>query len=79
MAGDPRAVLVLLALGIDSLSMSSSSVARVKWVIRNIERSHSQTLLAEVLTMESAKEIRAYLDEALIVAGLGGLVRAGGK
>ncbi len=79
MAGDPRAVLLLLGLGIESLSMSSSSVSRVKWVIRNIERSQAQTLLAEVLTMETAKEIRAYLDDALIVAGLGGLVRAGGK
>lgn len=79
MAGDPRAVLLLLGLGIESLSMSSSSVSRVKWVIRNIERSQAQALLAEVLTMETAKEIRAYLDDALIVAGLGGLVRAGGK
>ncbi len=79
MAGDPRAVLVLLALGISSLSMSSSSIARVKWVVRNVERSKAQELLAMVLTMESAKEIRAYLDEALIAAGLGGLVRAGGK
>jgi phosphotransferase system enzyme I (PtsP) len=79
MAGDPRAVLVLLALGVESLSMSSSSVARVKWVIRNIEQSKAKELLTEVLIMESAKEIRGYLDEALIAAGLGGLVRAGGK
>lgn len=79
MAGDPRAVLVLLALGVESLSMSSSSVSRVKWVIRNVERSRAQELLVKVLSMESAKEIRAYLDDALIVAGLGGLVRAGGK
>ncbi|MDZ4263050.1 MAG: phosphoenolpyruvate--protein phosphotransferase [Pseudomonadota bacterium] len=79
MAGDPRAVLLLLGLGIESLSMSSSSVSRIKWVIRNIERSQAQALLAEVLTMETAKEIRAYLDDALIGAGLGGLVRAGGK
>ena len=79
MASDPRAVLVLLGLGINSLSMSSSSVSRVKWVIRNVERSKAQELLSKVLTMDSAKEIRAYLDEALIEAGLGGLVRAGGK
>lgn len=79
MAGDPRAVLVLLALGVHSLSMSASSVARVKWVIRNVARSKAQELLAEVLTMESAKEIRAYLGDALIAVGLGGLVRAGGK
>jgi phosphotransferase system enzyme I (PtsP) len=79
MAGDPRAVLVLLALGVDSLSMSASSLLRIKWVIRKVARARAQELLAAVLTMESAKDIRQYLDTALIEAGLGGLVRAGNK
>ncbi len=79
MAGDPRAVLVLLALGVDSLSMSASSLLRIKWVIRQFERAKAQQLLGTVLTMESAKEIRQYLGNALVEAGLGGLVRAGNK
>ncbi len=79
MAGDPRAVLVLLGLGVNSLSMSASSVARVKWVIRNFERKKAQQLLEEVLTMEHAQQVRAYLNTALIEAGLGGLVRAGSR
>ena len=79
MAGDPRAALLLLGLGVDSLSMSPSSLSRIKWVIRNVERSKAQALLADVLLLETAKEIRSYLDEVLIAAGLGGLVRAGGK
>lgn len=79
MAGDPRAVLVLLALGVDSLSMSASSLLRIKWVIRQVERAKAQQLLSTVLTMESAKEIRQYLGNALIEAGLGALVRAGNK
>ncbi|MFC1750722.1 phosphoenolpyruvate--protein phosphotransferase [Pseudomonadota bacterium] len=77
MAGDPRAVLVLLGLGVNSLSMSASSVSRVKWVIRNFEHGKALELLEEVLTMEHAQQVRAYLNTALIEAGLGGLVRAG--
>ncbi len=79
MAGDPRAVLVLLGLGVNSLSMSASSVSRVKWVIRNFERAKAKQLLDEVLTMEHAQQVRAFLNDALIDAGLGGLVRAGGR
>ena len=79
MAGDPRAVLVLMALGVDSLSMSASSLLRIKWVIRKVDRARARELLDEVLKMESAKEIRQFLGDALIEAGLGGLVRAGNK
>jgi phosphotransferase system enzyme I (PtsP) len=79
MAGDPRAVLILMALGVDSLSMSASSLLRIKWVLRQVERSRAKELLEEALKMESAREIRQYLGDALIEAGLGGLVRAGNK
>ena len=79
MAGDPRAVVVLLALGVDSLSMSASSLLRIKWVIRQVDRTRAKQLLDNVLQMESAKEIRQFLGNALIEAGLGGLIRAGNK
>ncbi len=78
MAGDPRAVLVLLGMGVNSLSMSASSVSRVKWVIRNYDKAKAEELYKEVLTMDHAQQVRAYLNNALIEAGLGGLVRAGG-
>jgi len=79
MAGDPCAVLILMALGVDSLSMSASSLLRIKWVLRQMERARAKELLEEVLKMETAGEIRRYLGDALIEAGLGGLVRAGNK
>ena len=34
MASEPVAVILLLAMGFDALSMNSSSLPRVKWVIR---------------------------------------------
>ena len=77
MAGDPAAVLVLLGMGIDSLSMSASSLTRVKWVIRNVSQKRAQDILSEVLEMEDAQTIRQYLNGRFEVSGMGGLVRAG--
>lgn len=77
MAGDPVAALLLLAMGIDSLSMSVSSLPRVKWVIRNISREHARQILSEVLLLEDATGIRKYLYETFEELGMGGLVRAG--
>ena len=77
MAGNPRAALLLLAMGVDSLSMSASSLLRVKWVIRQVSRRHAQQLLEDVLTMETAAEISQYLGQVLVKEGLGGLIRAG--
>ncbi len=77
MAGNPRAALLLLAMGVDSLSMSASSLLRVKWVIRRVSRSRAQQLLEDVLKMETAAEISQYLGHALVEGGMGGLIRAG--
>ena len=77
MAGDPAAVLALLGLGIDSLSMSVSSLPRVKWVIRSFTRTEAKDLLDQVWTMEDPKAIRALYNSVLVQGGLGGLVRPG--
>lgn len=77
MASDPMAVIMLLALGFDTLSMNSASLPRVKWVIRTFTITHARKLLAEVLEFEHPEEIREHLQQALIGVGLGGLIRAG--
>ncbi len=77
MAGDPIAALLLLAMGIDSLSMSVSSLPRVKWVIRNVTRERARQILSEVLLIEDTAGIRKYLNQTFEDAGMGGLVRAG--
>lgn len=77
MAGDPAAALLLLGMGIDSLSMSVSSLSRVKWVIRSFTRTQARALLEEVLRLDDAAAIRQRLRAALEQAGLGGLVRGG--
>jgi len=77
MAGDPVAALLLLGLGVDSLSMSASSLLRVKWVVRSFSRRRAKALAKRVMEMEDPHSIRAHLQKALEKAGLGGLVRAG--
>ena len=77
MAGDPAAALLLMGMGIDSLSMSAASLPRVKWVIRNFTLTQAQDMLAQVLAMEDASAIRACLNTTLENAGLGNMIRGG--
>ncbi|NOY72385.1 MAG: phosphoenolpyruvate--protein phosphotransferase [Gammaproteobacteria bacterium] len=76
-AGDPVAVIALLGMGVDCLSMSAASLLRVKWVLRSFSYQESQRVLAEILELTSANEIRTHLEALLVQKGLGGLVRAG--
>lgn len=77
MAGDPVAVMLLMAMGFDSFSMNASSVGRVRWILRHVTRKKAARLLNEVLSMESAVMIRSHMEHALEQAGLGDLIRAG--
>lgn len=77
MASDPYAVILLLAMGFDTLSMNSASLPRVKWVIRSFSMANARRILADVLELEHASDIRLHLQKALEREGLGGLIRAG--
>lgn len=77
MASDPLAVILLIAMGFDTLSMNSASLPRVKWVIRNFAIANARKILAEVLEFEHPEEIRMHLEKALETEGLGSLIRAG--
>jgi len=77
MAADPAAIILLLGMGMDSLSVSVSAIPRVKWVIRSFSTDRAEALLAQCRLLESPDQIRSLLNNALVQAGLGGLVRAG--
>jgi len=77
MAGDPAAALLLLGMGVDSLSMSAASLLRVKWAIRSFTRKKMVELVDEAWLLEDGAAVRALAHAALEEAGLGGLVRAG--
>lgn len=76
-AGDPVAILLLLAIGFDSLSMNAASIGRARWIIRHFTKKKATKLLHEVLSMESAVMIRCHIELALERANLSNLIRAG--
>lgn len=77
MAGDPAAALLLLGMGVESLSMAGPDLPRVKRVIRTFSQVQARQLVDQTLRLEDASEVRGVLTDALDQAGLGGLVRAG--
>lgn len=77
MASDPVAVVLLLAMGFDSLSLNARSLPRMKWVIRQFSLEKAQQLLKNVLKMDDPIEIRTHMEAALDDHELGGLIRAG--
>jgi len=77
MAGDPGAVLLLMGMGVDVLSMTAAGLPRVKWVVRSFTRRRARALWRRAVTMESAADIRTMLDDALRREGLGALVWGG--
>lgn len=76
-AGDPLGAVLLLGMGIDSLSMSAGSLLRIKWVVRTFSQEHAREVLERALEMEDGRSVRAMMIEELEKAGLGGLIRAG--
>ncbi|MFA7552928.1 MAG: phosphoenolpyruvate--protein phosphotransferase [Spongiibacteraceae bacterium] len=74
MASDPVAVFLLLGMGIRTLSMSATKLPRIKWLIRSIDISHAQQVLAQALTFEHAGQIRSLVQKEIISAGLSELI-----
>jgi phosphotransferase system, enzyme I, PtsP len=77
LASDPLAAVLLLGMGYDSLSMNARGLPRVKSVVRSFSLEEAKSLVAEVLKMDDAKEVRNHMESAIDDVGLGGLIRAG--
>lgn len=69
-AGNPAATILLMAMGYDVLSMSSSNLRIIKWVVRSFEMVTAKKLLQDVLKMDNAYLIKNYMDQQLRNAGL---------
>jgi phosphotransferase system enzyme I (PtsP) len=78
MAGNPAAVVLLLGLGIDKLSMSASNLPRIKWLIRNFSLSRARDLLEQALRMDDTRAVHCMINTVLQDVGLGRLVRTAG-
>ena len=75
MAGDPAFALLLIGLGVDSLSMTPSSLPRVKWTIRSFTMQQARGLADKALKIDNETDTHRLLNRALKASGLNALVR----
>jgi phosphotransferase system enzyme I (PtsP) len=62
MAGEPINAVLLIGLGLRSFSLSAPNIPRVKEAIRRISLPQAKGIADHVLAMESATEIKQYLE-----------------
>ncbi len=79
MAGDPCTATLLLAMGFDSLSMSSSNLLRIKKLVCEMPLARARALLDRVLVVDSGAVIRSLVEYELEDMGLGDLIRRPGR
>ncbi|HDL7133601.1 TPA: phosphoenolpyruvate--protein phosphotransferase [Yersinia enterocolitica] len=77
MAGDPMGALLLVGLGYRNLSMNGRSVARIKYLLRNIDFVDAQALAERVLNAQMTTDVRHLTAAFMERRGLGGLIRGG--
>jgi len=70
MASDPVAVVLLLGLGLRTLSMSATKIPQIKWLIRSLPISTAQQLVLDALACVYPADIRSRVETALNDAGM---------
>lgn len=75
MAGDPLSAILLMAMGFNTLSMSSSNILRVRKAICHIPMQDAQKLLAHVLKLNHPLLIKSWLENHFKHHGLADMVK----
>lgn len=65
MAGDREAIPILLGLGLDEFSMNATAIPEAKKIIRSLSLAEAQELVARVLAMPTADEVRACSQKVI--------------
>ncbi|WP_109079310.1 phosphoenolpyruvate-protein phosphotransferase PtsI [Aggregatibacter kilianii] len=65
LAGDERATILLLGMGLDEFSMSAISVPRIKKLIRNVNYQDAKALAEKALQQPTAAEIETLVSDFL--------------
>lgn len=75
MAGDPMGAILLMAMGYDTLSMSSTSLPKVKAVIRNITVEQANDMLEQVMNLVHADAVTQTMTRLMREADIERLVK----
>ncbi|PFG45194.1 phosphotransferase system enzyme I (PtsP) [Vibrio sp. ES.051] len=79
LAGDPFGALLLLGLGYTCLSMNTSNVAKVKYLIRHSQQEELKKLAEQAMTKSYGEDIHQMMHDFFIQQGFAGFIRAGKK
>ncbi|MFG0771604.1 phosphoenolpyruvate--protein phosphotransferase [Vibrio plantisponsor] len=79
LAGDPIGSMLLIGLGYTALSMNTSNVAKVKYLVRHAKMSQLVELADKALMQPYGKDIYNMMLGYIEEQGLAGFVRAGKK
>jgi phosphotransferase system enzyme I (PtsI) len=63
LAGDERATILLMGMGLDEFSMSAISIPRIKKLIRNTSFADAKQLAEKALSVPTAQEIERLVDD----------------
>ncbi len=74
MASEPAAALLLIGMGVKTLSMSAAHLPRIKWLVRNVNLADAGRLARQVLKMGDVGEIRDTVTTRMVELGLESLV-----
>ena len=70
LASEQGGALLLMAMGYDMLSMNATNLPRVKSAIRSVKKTDADALLDEVMAMDDADRIQAFISERLEELGV---------
>ncbi|MHA2939556.1 phosphoenolpyruvate--protein phosphotransferase [Vibrio sp. RC27] len=79
LAGDPLGAMLLIGMGYRTLSMNTSNVAKVKYMIRNTELAELEHLVNQALMQTHGHQIYTLMSDYLEKNGFAGFIRAGKK
>jgi phosphocarrier protein FPr len=65
LAGQRRAIPVLLGLGLDEFSMTPRAIPEAKQIIRSLTFTEAQEIAEHALTLATVAEVKEYLDSVL--------------
>lgn len=75
MAGDPLSAVILMAMGFNTLSMSSSNILRVRKAICHIPMTDAQHLLDQALKLNNPLMVKSLMEYYFKTHGLGDMVK----
>jgi phosphotransferase system enzyme I (PtsI) len=66
LAGMPKAIPILLGLGLDEFSMNARAIPEAKHLIGALTDERAQQIAKEVMSMSTAAEIERYMKEEVV-------------